>query len=101
MHGNAGLPRPPEYFIGLEINKQVVAINNLIPNLIGECCHGDTLEEVIPQLKDIAEDLVTYLTGKGELLPATPIPSSNPDPAGIRKAKGISQTGYGATLRSA
>jgi putative transcriptional regulator len=65
-----------------------------IPGLIGECCHGDTPEEVIPQLKDIAEDLVTYLTGKGELLPTTPIHSSNPDPAAIRNAMGVSQTRF-------
>jgi DNA-binding transcriptional regulator YiaG len=65
-----------------------------VPGLIGECCHGDTPEEVIPQLKDIAEDLVTYLNGKGESLPAPPINSSNPDPAAIRSAMGLSQTRF-------
>jgi|688.fasta_scaffold431300_1 DNA-binding XRE family transcriptional regulator/predicted RNase H-like HicB family nuclease len=65
-----------------------------IPGLIGECCHGDTPEAVTPQLKDIAEDLVTYLSGTGELLPATPIHSGNPDPAAIRNAMGVSQTRF-------
>lgn len=65
-----------------------------IPGLVGECCHGKTPEEVIPQLKDVAEDLVTYLTGKDELLPAPPSNSSNPDPAAIRSAMGLSQTKF-------
>lgn len=65
-----------------------------IPGLVGECCHGDTPEEVIPQLKAIAEDLVTYLTGKDESLPAPPLHSSNPDPAAIRSAMGFSQTKF-------
>lgn len=65
-----------------------------IPGLVVECCHGDTPEEVIPQLKDIAEDLVSYLTGKGQLLPEPPIQSSNPDPAAIRTAMGLSQTKF-------
>ena len=54
-----------------------------IPGLVGECCHGATPEEVIPQLKNIGEDLVSYLTGKDELLPAPPIHSSNPDQSRI------------------
>ena len=65
-----------------------------IPGLVGECCHGDTQEAVIPQLRDIAEDLVTYLTAKDELLPAPPINSSNPDPVAIRSAMGLSQTKF-------
>ena len=65
-----------------------------IPGLVGECCHGETPEEVIPQLRDIAEDLVIYLTGKAELLPAPVINSSNPDPAAIRSAMGLSQTKF-------
>lgn len=65
-----------------------------IPGLVGECCHGDTPEEVIPQLKDIAEDLVSYLTEKGQLLPAPSIHVSNPDPAAIRTAMGVSQTKF-------
>ncbi len=65
-----------------------------IPGLVGECCHGDTPEEVIPQLKDIAEDLVGFLTEKGQLLPVPPINSSNPDPAAIRTAMGLSQTKF-------
>jgi len=65
-----------------------------IPGLVGECCHGDTPEEVIPQLKDIAEDLVTYLTGKAQMLPESPTHSSNPDPAAVRSAMGFSQTQF-------
>ena len=49
---------------------------------------------MISQLKDIAEDLVTRLTGEDELLPAPPINSSNPDPATIRSAMGLSQTKF-------
>ncbi len=65
-----------------------------IPGLVGECCHGDTPEEVIPQLKDIAEDLVSFLTEKGQLLPEPPVNSINPDPAAIRTAMGLSQTKF-------
>jgi DNA-binding transcriptional regulator YiaG len=65
-----------------------------IPGLVGECCHGDTPEEVIPQLKDIAEDLVGFLTEKDQLLPAPSTDSSNPDPAAIRSAMGVSQTKF-------
>lgn len=32
-----------------------------IPGLIGDCCHADSSELVLVQLKDIAEDLVTDL----------------------------------------
>ncbi|MFT3990669.1 MAG: hypothetical protein QM680_04590 [Luteolibacter sp.] len=37
-----------------------------IPGLIGDCCHGDTPEEVLSQLKDIAEDLVEHLQKEGK-----------------------------------
>jgi len=62
-----------------------------IPGLTGDCCHGDTPEEVIPQLQDIAEDLVTFLIQKGQLLPAPSTASCNPDPFSIRSAMGLSQ----------
>jgi DNA-binding transcriptional regulator YiaG len=65
-----------------------------IPGLMGDCCHGDTPQEVIPQLQDIAEDLVTYLTGKGQLLPEPSTASCNPDPVAIRSAMGLSQTKF-------
>ncbi len=65
-----------------------------IPGLVGECCHGDTLEEVVAQLKDIAEDLVAYLASKGESLPASPDPSNDVEPASIRRAMGISQASF-------
>jgi len=32
-----------------------------IPGLIGDCCHADSPELVLAQLKDIAEDLVMHL----------------------------------------
>ncbi len=69
-----------------------------IPGLVGECCHGDTPEEVIPQLKEIAEDLVTYLVGKGDLLPSPPVQSENPDPVSIRSAMGLSQSKFAELL---
>ena len=65
-----------------------------IPGLVGECCHGEAPEEVIPQLKDIAEDLVTFLTENGQLLPAPPVNPSNPDPVAIRSAMGLSQARF-------
>ena len=65
-----------------------------IPGLMGDCCHGDTPEEVIPQLKDIAEDLVSFLIQKGQLLPAPSTVTSNPDPVAIRSAMGLSQTKF-------
>lgn len=36
-----------------------------IPGMIGECCHGDTREGVLAQLKDIAEDLDEYAAQRG------------------------------------
>ncbi|MGL5016770.1 MAG: helix-turn-helix domain-containing protein [Luteolibacter sp.] len=65
-----------------------------VPGLVGECCHGDTPEDVTPQLKDIAEDLVKFLIEKGQLLPTTSSNSSDPDPAAIRNAMGLSQTKF-------
>ena len=65
-----------------------------IPGLMGDCCHGDTPEEVIPQLQDIAEDLVTFFIQKGQLLPTPPTVTSNPDPVAIRSAMGLSQTKF-------
>lgn len=65
-----------------------------VPGLVGDCCHGDTPEEVIPQLKDIAEDLVSFLAGKGQELPSPPCDSGDPDPAAIRSAMGFSQTKF-------
>ena len=49
---------------------------------------------VIPQLQDIAEDLVTFLFQKGQLLPAPSTASRNPDPVAIRGAMGLSQTKF-------
>lgn len=65
-----------------------------IPGLMGDCCHGDTPKEVIPRLQDIAEDLVTFLTQKGQLLPEPSTPLCNPDPVAIRSAMGLSQTKF-------
>ena len=63
-----------------------------VPGLVGDCCHGDTPEEVIAQLKEIAEDLVAYLAAKGTLPPRLPAPAEDPEPASIRHAMGLSQT---------
>jgi len=65
-----------------------------VPGLVGDCCHGATPEEVIPQLKDIAEDLVSYLAAQGQILPTPAGDSGNPDPAAIRSAMGFSQTKF-------
>lgn len=65
-----------------------------IPGLTGDCCHGDTPEAVIPQLQDIAEDLVNFLIQKGQLLPTPLIASCDPDPVAIRNAMDLSQTKF-------
>lgn len=65
-----------------------------IPGLVGDCCHGNSPEEVIPQLKDIADDLVTYLTAKDVPLPSPPLHSNHPDPVAIRSAMGLSQAKF-------
>ncbi|NQX02304.1 hypothetical protein HQ447_16720 [bacterium] len=54
-----------------------------VPGLVSDCCHGDTPQEVIPQLVDIAEDLVSYLAAQGQ------IPS--PPPAAVPCATPASQ----------
>ena len=43
-----------------------------VPGLVGECCHGDSPEHVVSQLRDIAEDIVAHLHAKGEPLPPVP-----------------------------
>lgn len=69
-----------------------------IPGLIGECCHGETPEEVVGQLRDIANDLVTHLAGKGTNLPAVPESDEDPDPFLIRNAMGCSQSQFSRML---
>jgi predicted RNase H-like HicB family nuclease len=44
-----------------------------IHGLVGDCCHGDTPEQVVSQLRDIAEDIVAHLHAKGEPLPPVPV----------------------------
>jgi putative transcriptional regulator len=44
--------------------------------------------------RHIAEDLVTFLIRKGQLLPAPSTASCNPDPVAIRSAMGLSQTKF-------
>jgi putative transcriptional regulator len=44
--------------------------------------------------RHIAEDLVTFLIQKYELLPAPSTVSCNPDPVAIRSAMGLSQTKF-------
>lgn len=82
------------YPISVRWSDEDQAFVGSIPGLVGECCHGDTPEEVIPQLKNIAEDLVSYLSDKGESLPEPPLNCSNPDPFAIRSAMGLSQTKF-------
>ena len=48
-----------------------------IPGLVGECCHGDTPENVVTQLRDIAEDIVAHLYAKGEPLPSPRLPAGS------------------------
>ncbi len=69
-----------------------------IPGLVGDCCHGDTPEKVLSQLKDIAEDLVQYLEKEGKELPAVPSISADPDPVMTRKAMGLSQAEFARLL---
>ena len=69
-----------------------------IPGLIGECCHADTPEEVIPQLRDIVEDLVEHLSGQGAEPPPSPEPGFDPDPVAIRSAMGCSQSQFSRIL---
>lgn len=69
-----------------------------IPGLIGDCCHADTPEGVLSQLKDIAEDLVEHLQAEGKELPRPATPSSDPDPAVTRRAMGLSQADFARML---
>ncbi len=69
-----------------------------VPGLTGDCCHGNTPEEVLTQLKDIAEDLVGYLSKHGKKLPDAPPVSADPDPRVIRLALGLSQVGFSRAL---
>ena len=82
------------YSLSLRWSDEDQAFVGSIPGLTGDCCHGDTPEEVVPQLQDIAEDLVTYLIQKGQLLPEPATASCNPDPVAIRSAMGLSQTKF-------
>lgn len=69
-----------------------------IPGLIGDCCHADTPEEVLVQLKEIAEDLVEHLLSQGAELPAPAVISQDPEPRVIRLALGLSQIGFARAL---
>ncbi|MES2996578.1 MAG: helix-turn-helix domain-containing protein [Verrucomicrobiota bacterium] len=69
-----------------------------IPGLAGDCCHADTPEDVLSQLKGIAEDLVDYLRAEGKALPPACQLSSDPDPAMTRKAMGLSQADFARFL---
>ena len=69
-----------------------------IPGLTGECCHADTPEGVISQLREIAEDLVDYLATQGQELPPAPAAASEPDPCVIRQALGLSQVGFARAM---
>ena len=82
------------YPLSVRWSEEDQAFVGSLPGLVGDCCHGATPEEVIPQLKDIAEDLVSYLSAQGQLPPAPPTDSSDPDAAVIRNAMGFSQTKF-------
>ncbi len=69
-----------------------------VDGLIDNCCHGSTPEKVIRQLRDIAEDVVTYLMDSGKVLPSAGKNPRDPDPAVIRNAMGISQSGFAELL---
>jgi DNA-binding transcriptional regulator YiaG len=69
-----------------------------IPGLIGDCCHGDSPEQVLVQLKEIAEDLVTHLMSQGSDLPQPAIITQDPEPKAIRLALGLSQIGFAQVL---
>jgi putative transcriptional regulator len=69
-----------------------------VPGLIGDCCHADSPEGVLMQLKDIAEDLVDYLGQQGAQLPAAPVSAQDPDPRLIRQALGLSQVGFAKAM---
>lgn len=69
-----------------------------VPGLTGECCHADTPEGVISQLKDIAEDLVEYLAAQGQQLPPAQAIDCDPDPRLIRLALGLSQVGFARAM---
>ena len=87
-----------QYSLSVRWSDEDRAFVGSVPGLVGDCCHGDTPEEVVAQLKDIAEDLVAYLVAKGETPPARHIHSANPDPAAIRSAMGISQTKFASLM---
>ncbi|MES2657853.1 MAG: helix-turn-helix domain-containing protein [Verrucomicrobiota bacterium] len=69
-----------------------------IPGLIGDCCHADSPEQVLVQLKDIAEDLVTHLMSQGSDLPKPAVVIQDPEPKAIRLALGLSQIGFAQAL---
>ena len=71
-----------------------------IPGLLGDCCHGDTEEAVLSQLKEIAEDVVEHLMEEGKELPVAPAASdpSEPEPAVIRATLGMSQVRFAEAL---
>lgn len=69
-----------------------------IPGLIGDCCHADSPEGVLIQLKDIAEDLVAHLMAQGADMPQPEIISPDPEPKIIRLALGLSQVGFAQAL---
>jgi DNA-binding transcriptional regulator YiaG len=69
-----------------------------VPGLIGECCHADTPERVLAQLKVIAADLVEYLRSRGAKLPDAPLCAADPDPRIIRHALGLSQVGFARAM---
>ena len=70
------------------------------PGLLGDCCHGDTEEAVLAQLKEIAEDVVDHLIQQGKELPLGPATAdpAEPEPAVIRATLGLSQVRFAQAL---
>ena len=54
-----------DYLLHVRWSDEDAAFLGSIPGLIGDCRHADSPEQVLFQLKDIAEDLVTHLMAQG------------------------------------
>lgn len=92
-------PHPAaRYPLHVQWSDQDEAFLGSIPGLLGDCCHGDTPEAVLAQLKDIAEDVTEHLLAQGQDLPEPQTAPTDPDPALTRKAMGLSQSEFARLL---
>ena len=69
-----------------------------VPGLLGDCCHGETPEAVLAQLKAIVEDVVDHMLAEGKELPSPATAPTDPDPVLTRKAMGLSQSEFARLL---